>query len=576
MTEEKKLTGYPSIDKPWLKYYSADELNITVPECSIYENLLSHSEKRQKQTAIEYMGIKVSYKELFKRIEETAHALKAIGVNEGDIVSVCLPNIPEVVYLFYALNRLGAVANMLDPRCGETALKTALIEGQTKVLFTLDSVAGKFKCFLKETSVLTAVTVSAIQSFSAPLQSIIALKDKSLKVKCPAGFRTWNSFMKEARNHRDSIQTIYEEDADAVIAYTGGTTGQPKGVIATNKNLNSVVEMELRVGFNESVGDRLLDIAPPWTYYGICNSLHVPLCMGLCVVLLPKLGADELGMVITKIKPNHVITVPSSLDSLISDKRLEKRDFRFLKSVIVGADKCDESLERRVNAFLSSHGCGAVVTKGYGMTEVMAAAAYTKRECNGIGSVGIPYPGNTISAFSECNGVIRECKVTERGEIAIQGPSVMKAYFGSASEETCSIKRRHEDGSIWVHTGDIGYIGEDGRIYIEGRMKRMFVRNGYKVFPGSVEHCIMKHPEVANTGVVPVQDSVMGNLTTAFVVLKNANSDKERVQETLISVLSKELYDYELPDVYIFIEDLPLTGMGKIDYRALEEMAKGK
>ena len=563
------MTGFPSIDKPWLKYYTAEELNIEIPETSLYENIKRHVGNLGGKTAIEYLGLKVSYDNMFKKIEMTARALKAVGVEHGDIVSVCLPNIPEAVYLLYAINSIGAVANMLDVRCGVPTLEKGIVDAHSKVLFYLDSITEKFEKVKENTTIETVVAVSPIDSFNRILKFFIRRKEKELRQNILKDFFTWKQFIDKGKEYSGSIESTFEGNEDAVIAYTGGTTGEPKGVIGTNRNLNAVAEMSLSVGFNQKQNDRTLCMAPLWTYYGICNSLNSTLIHGLGAILIPKFGPNDLADLILKYKPNHVITVPSSLNIFFEEKYKDK-DFSFLRSLIVGADKMDESLEREINEFLKKHGSTIRVSKGYGMTEVMAAAAYSRLNANELGSVGIPYPLNIISAFKETDEGFEECKIGEQGEIAINGPTIMSSYFGKYKTENGDILKKHLDDIMWAHTGDIGYIGEDGRVYIVGRLKRMFVKAGFKVFPATIEHCIMANEEVAVAAVVPSKEESSGFITKAFIVLKNNNADKIQIQSEIERNVANNLYDYEIPDIYEFIDSMPLTGMGKIDYRVLE------
>lgn len=561
--------NFPSVDKPWLKYYTEDELDITIPDMSMYANMYRHASENDSLTAIEYLGLKISYRKFFAKIEKCARALRAIGVKQGDIVSVCLPNIPEALYLLYAINRIGAVANMLDVRCGAPTLEKAIIDADSKVLFFLDSIKDKFINIKTNTSVKDVVAVSPIDSYNSFLRFIIRCKKAELRQAIPNGFLTWSDFIRKEREYDGEIECDACGAADAVIAYTGGTTGEPKGVIGTNNNINAVAEMEFKVGFNQNEHDSIFCQAPPWTYYGICNSINVPLCMGLKVILCPMVVPGDLADNILKYRPNHVVTVPSNLTGLLAEK-YKNRDFSFLRSLIVGADKLDESLETEINDFLKSHGATIRVSKGYGMTEVMAAAAYSRLNANEIGSVGIPYPLNTISAFKEIDEGVEECKIGEQGEIAILGPTIMKSYFGEAVSENGTILKRHIDGSVWAHTGDVGYVGEDGRIYIVGRIKRMFTRAGFKIFPATIEKSIMKDKDVSQAAVVSVRDDINGNIIKAFIVLKAASIDRKIVQDRIRNIVSADLYDYELPDIYEFVDNLPLTGMGKVDYRALE------
>ncbi len=564
-------SGYPSIDKPWLKYYSKEDLEIDIPDCSIYEYLNRSSSGYGEYTALEYFGKRIKYRELFLQIEKSAKALLAFGVAAGSVVSVCLPNTPEVVCLIYAINRIGAVANMLDIRCGVQTLQKSIKDAGSEVLICLNLVTDKFIRITELTHVKTVVVVSPMESMTGLVWRFVQIKDRCLRKSFPDGFITWNKFIAQGEEFGGSTVCTLNGNAEAIIAYTGGTTGEPKGVVGTNRNINAVVEMELKVGFNQSIQDSVLTIAPPWTYYGICNSLHVPLCMGLRIVLLPKFSSDEFVDVLLKYKPNHVVAVPSLLTAFQQEK-YEGKKFGFLKSLIVGADRLEESLEEEVDAFLSCHGCSIRVSKGYGMTEVMAAAAYSKLNANDIGSVGIPYPLNVISAFNERESGYEECRISEHGELAICGPTIMKSYFGGYQIHNSEVLRTHKDGKLWAHTGDIGYVGNDGRIYVVGRIKRMFTRSGYKIFPATIEQCIMKHSAVEQVAVVSVKDNLHGSITKAYVVKKKAVSIDDCTLENELSRLTgDDLYDYEIPDIYVFVESLPLVGIGKVDYRALEE-----
>ena len=574
--EEKKLTGYPSIDKPWLKFYRQESLGYLIPTCSIYEHLCNCTKNFSNLCALEYFGVKVSYAQLHKRIDQVANALTALGVKAGDIVSVCLPNMPEVVYSFYALNKIGAIANMLDPRCNESTLREQLVSANSLLLISLDSVLVKFNQILDQTPVKKVISVSAVNALPIPIQAIVKIKDPSLQVPIPKGMNviTWRNFIGNGKRTNCATPAVFDEASPAIIAYTGGTTGEPKGVIVTNTCLNAMVVQNAEMDYNVTLGDRCLDIAPPWTYYGLSNSLNAYLCMGLQVILIPKLGPDELGTLIFKHKPNHVITVPSALVAVMNCKELANENLEYLKTIIVGADKLDESFEIRFNEFLNTHNCKAVITKGYGMTEVTAAATYTKNNSNIIGSVGIPYIANTVSTFKTEAGNIVECKVGEQGEIAIHGPMLMKGYFGSAANQTTEILKAHADSKLWAHTGDIGHLDSDGRVYIDGRIKRMFVRNGFKIFPGMIEKIIMRHPGVENCAVIPIPDKENGCEIRAVIVRKQERVNSyDDIKEEIIQLCSESLYDYEIPGNYVFTDKLPLTGMGKIDYRTLEKEA---
>lgn len=566
------MTGYLSIDKPWLKYYDNKDLELTVPQMLLNDYMDSLTKDYGNNIAFEYFNKHITYHEFKDNRDKVAKSLIALGIKPGDIVSVCLPNIPEVAYVFYAINKIGAIANMLDPRTNKSTITRNVNDAKSKLVITLDSA---FELFT-DTNVETIVPVSAINCLNPSFQKLIRFFDKSLNIKIPSNSHTlkYNDFLKLGEGVSIPDKNYYKKNSPAVIAYTGGTTGIAKGVIISNEAFNSMVVENSVMGYNSSFQDSLLNIAPPWTYYGLSNCLNAFLCLGIKSILIPKIGPDDLGKLINKCRPNHVITVPSALVGMINDKKLSKKELEFLKTLIVGADKLDPTFEDEVDNWLKMHDSSTFVSKGYGMTEVCAAAAYTKGETNEPGTVGIPYLFETIAIF-DIDDYNKECRVDERGELAILGPKNMLGYFGESENETSEVLKEHDDGSVWVHTGDIGHIDKDGKIFIDGRLKRMFVRNGFKIFPGEIESQIMKDPDILQAAVIATKDSSNGYNTKAYIVLKeHIKKSSDDILEEIKELLKNTLYDYELPDSYEILSEMPLTPMNKIDFKALEKMNK--
>lgn len=570
-------TGYASLDKQWLKYFDKEDLNYEIPNDSIYEYMYKCCKENTKAIVLEYMGKAITYDEFFKKIDEVAKSLRAFGIKAGDTVSVCLPNIPEVAYVFYAINKIGGIANMLDPRTNESTLQDCIVDSNSKILLSLDSICEKFAKIIDHTNLEQVVSISALDSFPKPIQALVKVKDKSLAVDIPKDkrFLKWNKFLKYGRKYSGYIMSSFEPESPAVIAYTGGTTGKPKGVIATNKNLVAMVVENSKEHFNVSLGDRCLNIAPPWTYYGLSNCLNAFVCMHARTIMVPKLGPNDLGKLIYKYKPNHIITVPSALIAVMKEELLQNQNLDFIKTLIVGADKLTTQVEEDINKFFKEHNSECLVSKGYGMTEVTAATTYTKENINIPGSVGIPFIAETVAVFDPENG--KELLTGASGEIAIYGPKNMQGYFGSNSDKTNTVLKRHSDGTIWAHTSDIGHIDKDGVLYVDGRIKRMFVKNGFKIFAPEIESNIMKHSAVEQCAVVPVPDKENGSIAKAFVVLKEQYKiNSSNIEKEIIELLINNVYDYELPDLFEFRDSLPLTGMNKIDFSALEKEEKEK
>ena len=564
-------TQFASIDKPWLKFYESNSYDDTMPKKSIYQFLYDETTKYSDKTALECFDmVKITYKELFDKIDLVASALAKNGVKKGDVVSVCLPNIPEVGYVFYAINKIGAVANMLDPRTDEKTLGECVNDSDSKLLITLDTVSDKFISVKDQTKLEKIVSVSAIESMPALTQKIVKVLKPELKSKTKdKDMVKWKDFINVKK---EKIESVYDENSPAVIAYTGGTTGVPKGVVMSNEALNAMIIENRSVDYNIAAGDTCISMAPPWTYYGLSNNFNVYLHLGITIKLIPMFGPNDLGKIIAKNKPNHIMTVPSALEAVKVETKLKNMDLSFLKTVIVGADRMDPTKEKEFNEFLKNHNCECKVTKGYGMTEVTAAATFTKENTGNISnSVGIPFVHENISVFDD-DGY--EMPIGEKGNIGIKGPKNMMTYFGKNVDKNKEVIVEHPDGSKWIHSGDIGHMDENGNLYIDGRIKRMFVKGGFKIFASEVESKILEDERVAQCGVVAVEDPYSGFKEKAYITLKKEYLDQaDKVLSELPIILKGKTYDYEIPDEFEVLDAMPLTGMNKIDFKKLEEMA---
>lgn len=564
--------GYSSIDKQWLKNFTDEELEFEVPKKSIYSFMKEMTCDFDSLDALGYFNVNVTFKEFKDKVEEVKKSLVELGVKQGDIVSVCLPNIPEVGYIFYALNDIGAVANMLDPRTNKSTQVNNVNDANSDLVIALDSVIGSFT----DSNAKRIVSVSALNSLPTFLQNIIKVMDKSMRIKVPNDDRIidYKEFIKLGKNKPMVPSAKFFENAPAVIAYTGGTTGEPKGVVISNEAFNAMITENKAVHYDADPGDTALGMAPPWTYYGLSNSFNAYLCLGIKIDLIPQFGPDDLGKLVLKHKPNHIETVPSALNGLMNENKIKNKDLSYIRTIIVGADRLSEKKEAESDTFMREHNSRAKVTKGYGMTEVCAASSYTAGNTNISGSVGIPLLFEEIALFDP-EDIDKELNTGERGEICIRGPKNMMGYFGKFAEQTDQVLKKHADGTVWVHTGDIGHMDMDGILYVDGRLKRMFVKNGFKIFPGEIEAQILKHPDIEQASIVGVEDSSNGFITIGFIVVSDGcMKDDSQIISEVNQLLVGSLYDYEVPDSLSVVDSLPLTQMNKIDYRKLEEMYK--
>jgi len=578
MSYAGSLTGYASIDKPWRKYYSAYALNINAPNCSAYDLMKQSNIRNLDSYAINYYGNMITYRNMLDKIEKISIGLKNNGIEKGDIVSMCLPNFPEAIYTFYAINKLGAIANIMDVRLSENELKKSINEVNSKKIVIFDQCLESLSNIVDETPLDTIVSVSASDSLPYPARGVynfstIFHKDK---IKNSFKFIKWNEFLNKygkADNEQDKCKL--SGDLSCAIIHTGGTTGIPKGVVLTNDNLNSMVYQYKYIGINYQNGQKFLNLVPPFIAYGLVNSLHMPLCLGLTEILIPKMNPKDFPTQMLKYKPNYVLATPVHWNELSENKKSQNINLSYLITAGVGGDVLTPTMENRINSFLKSHQCEYKLSKGYGMTEVSSCAVTcTNNDCNKLGSVGIPLPKNNIKIENPDNGL--EMKYNEQGEICINSPTLMKKYYNNNEETLKAI-----DNEKWLHSGDLGHIDKDGCVYIDGRMKRIIVcSGGFKVFPSFVEDTILSSGLVDKCCVVANPHPEFINVPNAHIILKD--SLKEQLDENCISevenkikkICMEKLPSYSQPYKITFDSEFPLTKAGKIDYLELERRDK--
>lgn len=545
-----------------------------MPECTIYKYLWQNNKDHLNDTALNYFDRKITYGEMFVNIKKAAKAFSALGVKEGDIVVMTTVTTPETIYAFYGLNRLGAISNMVDPRTSEEGIRDYIKEVDAKFVLTIDVALPKIRKAIVGTGVKEVIVVSPADSLSQPKKTAFLLSNK-IKGETPKLFKRcirWKDFIEQGKNEKP-VYSHYKKDSCCVIVHTGGTTGTPKGVMLSNDNLNALVLQSILTEIDMQPIHTWLDIMPPFIAYGIGMGICLPLVIGMENILIPSFKAEEFDKLLLKHKANHMVFVPSYWGTIINSKRLINKDLSFIIAPTVGGDRLEIALEQQANSFLHAHNCTYNVTKGYGMTEVCAGVTGTLGTNNEIGSVGVPFVKTTVSIFDTESG--EELKYSEIGEVCISGPNIMIGYYGN-SEETAEVIKTHSDGTRWVHSGDLGYINENGSLFILGRKKRMIIRyDGFKVFPSQIEKTITKDNSVVSCCVVGVddKDQSQGKLPIVYAVLAG-NANKSTVKAELRKLCESELPEYAQPVDFRFIDSIPLTPIGKVDYRALEEMAE--
>ena len=571
---EKELTGYPSIDKPWLKYYSEEQIIAPMSECTIYEYLYNSNKDYSENTAINYFGNKITFGEMFDNIENAAKAFASIGIKPGDIVVMATITTPETIYAIYALNKLGAVSNMVDPRTSINGIKEYITEVEAKYVLCIDVVYPKIEKAIADTEVKSVIITSPNDSLPKPKKIILNILNNISfkKQKIGKSCIIWSDLLVKGKKS-NYVLAQYKKNTCCAIVHTGGTTGMPKGVMLTNDNFNSSAEQIKNSSLQLDRRDRFLNILPPFVAYGMVLGIHIALTHGWESIIIPKFEPQMFSDLILKHRPAGIMGVPTYFEKLMDDPKLKGKDLSHIKVVLVGGDKALVEFEKKVNDFFSVHNANIHLSKGYSMTEASATATFSFEENNKLGSAGIPLSQTIISAFEPETDI--EHRINESGEICICSPTIMLGYYDK-KDETDKIIRKHSDGRLWIHSGDLGYIDEDGCIFIEGRLKRMIIRyDGYKVFLPFIENVVATYNLIETCCAVGKRDKehCQGKLPIVFAVLKKG-VDEEKVKLELAELCKKELPEYVQPVDYIFIDMLPLTPIGKVDYRALEKEAE--
>ena len=570
--EEKQMTGYPSIDKPWLKYYTEEAINATLPECTIYEYLWESNKDYQSNVALNYFDRKITYGEVFENIGKATKSYSALGLKSGDIVTVCAVTIPETIYTSYGLNRLGVICNMVDPRTSAEGIREYIKEVNSKIVITIDVAYAKIVESIKGTAVEKIVVISPADSLPQP-KKFLFKAFKATKIPNDNLHIKWKDLVVNGKNN-ESVIVTYQKNTPCVIVHTGGTTGIPKGVMLSNDNLNTSAFQAIKSGFDFQRNHTWLNIMPPFIAYGVGNGLHLPLIVGMEVILIPSFNPNEFADLLNKYHPNHMVGVPSHYGNIIHNPKMQNKDLSYIIAPTVGGDAMDISLEKETNEFLAKHNCPYPACKGYGMSEVAAGVSIcSSHDVNKIGSVGIPLTHTTMAIFDITTG--KELPYNQEGEICMTGPNTMVGYYNNETE-TNNVIKKHDDGLLWVHSGDIGYIDEDGFVFIKDRIKRVIIRHdGFKVFPSLIEKTVDTNDNVVSNCAVGIADTShsQGKLPIVFAVLKDG-CNADTVKKELFELCQKELPEYVQPVDFVFIDKMPLTPIGKVDYRVLEEKAK--
>ena len=558
---------------PWYKFYQKKERNIEVPNVSLYEYLKEKNKDNMNSIALNYFNRKITFSSFFNEINLCSRALRSQGIRPGDVVTICMANTPEAVIAFYAINKIGAIANMIHPLSAQEEIKSSLISTKSVMLIAINLSYKKVKEIIDDTSVYKTIIVSPSDSMPVLLKVGYYIT-QGRKVEVPKkseSYLFWNDFMNRGYKYQDKVLAKTTKDQPAVILHSGGTTGIPKNIVLTNGNINAVAKQAEIIFPLINNKDSALAVLPLFHCFGLVVCVHGPLCLGASSILIPQFDARRFDKILTKYKPSFVPGVPTLFEALLTNKYMNNVDLSYVKYVISGGDSLSIAKNEEINKFLKQHNCQSNVIQGYGMTETTGPVAFGALGSAELGSVGIPLPSNEIKIINI--DTKEEAKLGETGEICVSGPIVMAGYLEN-EKETNEILEKDNKGKIWVHTGDLGYMNENGVLYFVSRLKRMLIVSGYNVYPSHIEEVIMSHKDVLNCGVIGIPHPYKVQVPKAYIVLNNGIKATLKVKKDIKDYCEKNLAKFMLPKEYVFRESLPKTMIGKVDYRELEKENK--
>ncbi len=554
----------------WEHYYTEKELIVNIPDESLYEYMMNHTKNFDHLAVINYFGKKMSYRVFWDYIDKCARSLKYLGVKEKDVVTICMANTPEAVISFFAINKIGAIVNMIHPLSAEEEMKDYLVSTKSKIVILLNQCYSKVKNIIKETNVKNVIITSPSDFMPVMLNTAynIIRGRKQEKPKKDNMYLFWRDFIKLGNYYDGSIESKASKDDVAVILHSGGTTGTPKSIVLANRCITGVNE-QAKVFFPEAeVCDSLLLVIPLFHCLGLVVGMFIPVCRGAECILVPEFNAKRFDKLLFKYKPNFLLGVPTLFESLLTNEHLQNADLSYLKCLVCGGDSLSVKRNEVINNFLKEHNTNGKIIQGYGMTETTGPVTFGTHGSNKLGSVGIPLPGNIVRIIDP--ETKKEVKTNEVGEICINSFVVMDGYLND-DKATNKVLEKYSDGRKYIHTGDLGYMDEDGVIYYVQRIKRIIVSSGYNVYPEYIEKVLKDCKYVKDACVVGVPHPYKKEIAKAFIILNDDIEETYTVKKEIMDWAEKNLAHYMLPKEYIYKKEFPKTKMAKTDYRAMQE-----
>ena len=571
-----RQTGYPFIDKPWLKYYTAGDLQMRIPACTLYQSIYDRNKDHGDDVAILYYGNRIRYKTVFSNVEVLAKSLRYIGIDRGDCVTLCTAGVPEAIYLVLACSRIGAIANFLNPLFSKDQMTERINDTESKWIFVLDAMYSYIEHSLKDTCIQNVVIIPATNSITPVLSRFLYLQGEAKRLVSAGNgkqtFYSWKAFCQFNTFYSGSIGDSYQPDTPAVMVYSSGSTGASKGILLTNEGILATIANYSIHNMHIDRGDTVLQMIPVWFSTGIVISVLMPLAKGAVVIPEPKFSKESFLKDLKRYNPSVCLTATSLwLYVINSGKRIDLSNMKYPTS---GGEKILPSDELRINAYLKACGCKTRLYKGYGMCELGSeitgdndSPTYRGK----LGGCGYPMLGVTVGCFDIDTN--KELPYGKHGEIRALSPAKMKGYYKNP-EATNVFFKTDEYGNVWGCTGDIGYIDEDGEVFVLGRATdNCRCKNGEIIYLFDIEERVFDNPAVNQCKVVntSVNDE---DVLVAHLVLRESLTDENSFIASIHAHLQASLPDSMVPQYYKIRNAMPVHSNGKRDVQALKNDVK--
>jgi len=575
MEKKMEYTKEDIKNAPWLKSYGDVQFHLEYPDFSMSDALFESARKYPEQVALTFEGKDTTYEKLVPQIRKAEKAFRAIGIKEGDVVTICMPNMPQTVICLYAVNAIGAVASMIHPLSAVHEIAFYLQEASSSTIITIDQFYTKMRK-VRELVHLDKIIIARISDALSTVKSCAYkfIKERKFEKYTEDGtVLSWKSFMNKADEVKEDPSVKKTGKDLAVILFSGGTTGVTKGIKLTNLNFNALAKQTGVMCNKPIIGKTMLAAMPMFHGFGLGVCVHTMMFWGCRSVLVPQVSIKGYSKLLKTAQPNYIAGVPTLYEGITRNKEMDNVDLSCLLGVFSGGDSLSIELKKKLDKFLADHGATVRVREGYGTTECVTASCLTPYNKEKEGSIGLPYPDTYYKIFKP--GTQEEVPFGTDGEICLRGPSVMLGYINHEEENRTTLQQ-HPDGYTWLHTGDMGWMDEEGFIYFKQRIKRMIITSGYNVYPSQIENIIDGMEEVHMSCVIGVPDSYKIQKVKAFVQLAPGVQPSEEMKQKILSYCRERVAKYAMPYDVEFREQLPKTLVGKIAYTVLEKEEEEK